>query len=192
MTPRGLRVSGRAAWNPTRKNSQKLNRCSRRCVKGPSSRQGAPGSAFGPAAWWTSACKMLENHALPWAAIPLHPGCTSGLDAGTQEHPAFAAQPMTVAQVDRGMQGSGTAVGAAQMQPAAAAHPMTCAHNDVRTQGSGDGAGKHKRKASTAQPGEGAPPAMQRLQEQHELSRQHPNSRPAPVPAPGALQPTDQ
>jgi len=59
-------------------------------------------------------------------------------------------------------------------------------------QGSGDGAGKHKRKASTAQPGEGSPPAMQRLQERHDLSQEPPNSRPVPVPVPGAVQPAEQ
>jgi hypothetical protein len=86
-----------------------------------------------------------------------------------------------------------TAAGAAQMQPAAAAQPMIGAHMDVRTQGSGDGAGKHKHKASTAQPGEGSPAAKQRLLERHELlSQEPPNSPPAPVPVPGAVQPADQ
>jgi hypothetical protein len=116
-----------------------------------------------------------------------HMGAQVSRGSGTaigaaQEQPAVAAQPMTDAQVDRGMLSSGTAVGAAQMQPAAVAHPMTGAHNDVRTQCSGDGAGKHKRKANTAQPGEGSPPAMQRLQERHDLSQEPPNSAPCPCP----------
>ena len=91
-----------------------------------------------------------------------------------------------------GAQGSDTAAGAAQEQPAAAAQPMTGACVDGGMQGSGDGAGMRKRKATAAQPGEGGLPAKQKPQQRHELSQELPNNNPAPVPAPDAVQPAGQ